>query len=404
MKQMRTLIAVLALLVTTIPVVAAAQAVPMSSESTSQIVHWIAGQVADARQPYCYRETYGRGAGKPLSTCNKAGEEKSGLLCYPDCRAEYGGAGPVCWEHCPSEYTDTGALCTRPAATEHLTHVVATCEPHFHNTGVSCYKSSIPLKTRSLDTASCPPDMYRKGAFCYSECRPGFTNTGLTCYRGPDTIAKKSYGRGAGSPMQCKAGEDEDAALCYPPCRTGLHGVGPVCWENCPSGRKDCGLGCALSTKECVKNTASMVIAPVMLAWDIATFGTTSELSGLYKDVVDTLTLAMKAKSVVNAQDKVQATVNLWVDETSKDFDKLTRGGMSAELAAYLRDPAQLAWIKRQYALDHLHLMLTKDLEETALNGISAVSGFDPTGITGVIAAFSKPVCRANEPFPAGVH
>ncbi len=403
MKQMRALFSVVIFLVTTIPAVAAEQAPPMSWESTHQIVNWIAGQVADSRQPYCYRESYGRGVGRPLSTC-PASEDKSGLLCYPKCEAGYGGAGPVCWEDCPRGYKDTGALCTRPAASEHITVVAASCEEHFHNTGVSCYKSKFPMKTRSLDTASCPSGLHRKGAFCYSECRSGFTNTGTTCYQGPDTIAKKTHGRGAGSPMQCKTGENEDAGLCYTPCRAGSHGVGPVCWQSCPSGRKDCAAGCAISALECVQDTASMVIAPVMLAWNIATMGSTSELTGVYKDVVTVLNAGMQAKSQYNAQNQLDKTVNLWVDDAKANFANLTTPAITQELEAHLHDPAQLAWIKRQYALNHLHLMLTKDVEATVLNGLSAVSGFDPIGVTGVISAFAKPMCRASDPFPAGVH
>ena len=82
----------------------------------------------------------------------------------------------------------------------------------------------------------------------------------------PRSIAKKSYGRGAGTPMTCAAGLVNDAALCYPACpntawyatlfrchRGGVpclrdtdgccamcvyrDGVGPVCWENCPAAQ-----------------------------------------------------------------------------------------------------------------------------------------------------------------------
>lgn len=43
-------------------------------------------------------------------------------------------------------------------------------------------------------------------------------------------VAKKSYGRGAGTPLHCGANEDYDAGLCYPKCPGGTTGVGPVCW------------------------------------------------------------------------------------------------------------------------------------------------------------------------------
>jgi len=37
------------------------------------------------------------------------------------------------------------------------------------------------------------------------------TDTGIACLR-------KSYGRGAGSPLGCASGLQLDGALCYPPC------------------------------------------------------------------------------------------------------------------------------------------------------------------------------------------
>ena len=44
----------------------------------------------------CWVKAYGRGVGKPISSC-PADKEKDGLLCYPLCRDGYNGVGPVCW-------------------------------------------------------------------------------------------------------------------------------------------------------------------------------------------------------------------------------------------------------------------------------------------------------------------
>jgi len=371
---------------------------PLSQSDTQLVINWIARQVADSRQDYCYRQSHGRGVGKPLSTCN-ANEEKNGLLCYPKCESGYAGAGPVCWEECPSGYTNTGAFCTRPAVTEHLTVDHPHCPEGFHNTGVSCYNPK-KLKSESLSHAECSPGLHKKGELCYSDCQPGFTNTGVSCYRGPDTIAKKSRGRGAGSPMKCSAGEQEDAGLCYSSCQANFHGVGPVCWQNCPGGRTDCGAGCATGKLACASDTASMIISPVALAWNIATFGSTSEVSETYKGVVSALKTAKTAMSVANAGYQVAKTVDMWAQDVSANFDKLTTPAVKRELEARFRVPAQLTWIKRQYALNHLHLMLTRDLVETDLNELKAVSGFDPSGVTGVIAAFAKPICSSADPFP----
>ena len=77
---------------------------------------------------------------------------------------------------------------------------------------------------------------YRVGPVCWQHCADGWVDEGALCRKSGsiETVAKKSYGRGAGSPMTCADGLVEDAALCYPPCADGYYGVGPVCWERCP--------------------------------------------------------------------------------------------------------------------------------------------------------------------------
>ena len=58
-------------------------------------------------------------------------------------------------------------------------------------------------------------------------------------------IAKNNYGRGAGIPMVCGPGEEQNGALCYPECKAGYNGVGPVCWQTCAAEFRDDGAFCA---------------------------------------------------------------------------------------------------------------------------------------------------------------
>lgn len=60
---------------------------------------------------FCLKDTYGRGAGTPL-TC-KSDEQRSGALCYPHCKEGYKGVGPVCWQKCPHDMKDTGVACQK---------------------------------------------------------------------------------------------------------------------------------------------------------------------------------------------------------------------------------------------------------------------------------------------------
>ena len=60
------------------------------------------------------KNTYGRGAGGPVTVC-PAGLERNGALCYPRCAAGFVGNGPVCFQRCPGGYKDDGALCRKDA-------------------------------------------------------------------------------------------------------------------------------------------------------------------------------------------------------------------------------------------------------------------------------------------------
>ena len=51
---------------------------PLSSADLKKVTSWIAHEVADSRQPYCYRDSYGRGVGKPM-ICAAGLAEGAGL-------------------------------------------------------------------------------------------------------------------------------------------------------------------------------------------------------------------------------------------------------------------------------------------------------------------------------------
>ncbi|GMI43038.1 hypothetical protein TrCOL_g2443 [Triparma columacea] len=140
---------------------------------------------SDDPQPggVCWKDSYGRGVGRPIHSC-PSDQEKNGALCYPLCKENYYGVGPVCWENCKDGWVDEGALCRKDGSIE--------------------------------------------------------------------TVAKKSYGRGAGYVLGCDDDEEEDAALCYDFCKEGFYGVGPVCWESCPEEEPvDGGAICCVDKQTC---------------------------------------------------------------------------------------------------------------------------------------------------------
>lgn len=131
---------------------------------------------------FCWRNTHGRGAGKPLSTnssdCGPGFEkDPNGLLCYPTCKPGYTGVGPVCWQTCPSSFSDNAADCGKPKS-------------YGRGAGYALW-----------DQGKCNKD----------------------------------------NPQGC----EQNGAMYYPKCKANFHAAGCcVCSPDCPSGMKDVGAMC----------------------------------------------------------------------------------------------------------------------------------------------------------------
>uniref|UniRef100_A0A914PKF4 Uncharacterized protein n=1 Tax=Panagrolaimus davidi TaxID=227884 RepID=A0A914PKF4_9BILA len=192
----------------------------------------------------CWRPTYGRGVGVPISICDDGLEEDAGL-CYTPCDNGYYGVGPVCWHSCPEGFTDYGVGCSKPASYVrgwgHITE--GGCEEDYPNGCEKCLLLWYP---------KCGTGYYGFGCnVCTAYCPEGTVDTGASC-------TKQTYGRGVGSPLICAKGLEYDAGLCYNPCEGNYNGVGPVCWDSCPEGKFGCGALCLDSEGECVEEMFSI--------------------------------------------------------------------------------------------------------------------------------------------------
>ena len=72
--------------------------------------------------------------------------------------------------------------------------------------------------------------------------------------------------------------------------------------------------------------------------------------------------------------------------------------------------PQALNWVETQYALVNLSQLMSpsgqsgqsgQNAQQTSSKALNAVSLADPTGITGVAAAFDNPKCKLDDPFPS---
>lgn len=187
----------------------------------------------------CWVRSYGRGVGTPISTCPD-GLEQDAALCYPPCQSGYYGVGPVCWQSCPSGFTDSGVSCTKPASYGRGAGYALWDESECSDDNPQgCEQSGLlyyPICATNFHAVGC--------CVCSPDCPDDMTDASVCC-------TKNTYGRGAGTPLVCAAGLEEDAALCYNPCDSGYTGNGPVCWGSCPSQFEACGSALCLPAGTC---------------------------------------------------------------------------------------------------------------------------------------------------------
>jgi len=92
-------------------------------------------------------------------------------------------------------------------------------------------------------------------------CDDGYNNDGCTCRRDPDTYAKDSYGRGAGTALICRPGTEQGGGLCYPPCGDGWNSDGATqCIQKCNGDfSHQCGRMCVTDGQACSSAVSSIV-------------------------------------------------------------------------------------------------------------------------------------------------
>ena len=400
---------------------------PLSDDDMNKVMNWIAVKTGAEKLPFCWKQSFGRGAGEPLSGKCANGLEQNGALCYPQCQSGYGGAGPVCWKQCPSGFTDIGAFCQKPAAYGRGAGYVIWDEAKCNReNSQGCEKNG------ALWYPKCQAGFYAVGCcVCSPVCPTGYTDTGTGC-------TKPSYGRGAGEPFACRPGTEKDGALCYSPCgKADFVGGGPVCWQKCPSQQSwDCGAACSTNQKECAFAVVSMVTAPIIAAVNIATLGSASAATSAAKatqvatsvskltKAVDTVKKAMttakvSVETIVGGADKLakiqkvgsvgwktfvaSTAVGKEIDKYSKEFadnfEDFTSGEISREINQRFGKEAAYQ-IKRQWGIRHLTMNLEANGFSTAKNVMTLIGIADPTGLVSVVNAFLHPVCKADTPFP----
>lgn len=372
---------------------------PLSPEEQKILVQWALKELNRANQPYCWRHSYGRGVGVPVSACPE-GQEKDAWLCYRTCedigKEGWKGVGPVCWQSCPAGFRDDGAYCFKPKAYGRgvgfpwkfgdkafsLKNAKKRCEKK-HGAG-QCEKSG------AIYYPKCKPGFRAIGCcVCSPRCPSGMTDIGISCQ-------KKSKGRGVGKPMICKKGQAYDAGLCYTPCKDHYHGVGPVCWQDCPSTQPvNCGAGCAKHKNQCAEQTVQQVLAPLEVAANVAMAVTTGGTGNAAVSAAKA-----SAKTAVKTAEKTaaKAVVKNSVKTVAREMVPGIRAKLGKKLLRkYSEDIAeQIYWNVAEY--------LAEATVADDFNTRDLLLAFDPTGIADVTQAYSKPKCSFDEDPPVFGH
>jgi hypothetical protein len=369
----------------------------LTAEEKATLLHWSLKELGKANQPYCWRHSYGRGVGVPVSACPK-GQDKDAGLCYPTCEdigmQDAKGVGPVCWQTCPSGFRDDGAYCFKPTESYgrgvgfpwkigdrafDLSNAKKRCEKKHGED--QCEKSG------AIYYPKCKPGYRAIGCcVCSPRCPPGMTDIGISCQ-------KQSKGRGVGKPMKCKEGEAYDAGLCYKPCKDNYHGVGPVCWQDCPSTQPvNCGAGCATHGNQCADKTIKQVLAPLDVALNVATAVTTG----------GTANVAVKTAKV-SAKTAAKTTSKATAKETIKKSTKMIAHEMLPDIHAKLAKKLLKEYSKE--IVDEVCLNVAESLAEAALAHDSPdtkdlLLALDPTGIAAMTDVFTNPKCGFDEDPP----
>ena len=186
--------------------------------------------------------TLPRGAGSAIDSCDSYGNDfpdRSGSLCYPECRDGFSGNGPLCLSNCPSGFRNDPLHCGKPSSYGRG----AGRAPGIGCSGCSGCSWGGCSGCSSCNLNPCRQSEERNGGLCYPRCRAGFHAFGC-CVCSPDcpegmadigvSCQKESYGRGVGRPLRCSAGEDFSDGLCYRQCGLDSYGVGPLCYRSCP--------------------------------------------------------------------------------------------------------------------------------------------------------------------------
>ncbi|EJK44367.1 hypothetical protein THAOC_37096, partial [Thalassiosira oceanica] len=427
------------------------------TKDVGRIMDWIKSEMTLATLPFCWKQSYGRGVGlipgRPADCPSNYIQD--GATCRLPPHDIY---SPSKLASCPSGYVNTGLTCHRDYHSywKKTFFCSGGCKSGYVDIGCICHKDAHTMDHNSM---VCPPG-YFKGvaARCYKSCQNGYMNTGEYCHRtmvvkgmeamscdeGEERIAARCFPK---TNNGCYSGQQWDAGLCYDKCSSGYSSGGPVCWQRCDTSQTDCGMGCAESAEECGSVIADQVIAPLVLAANIASLGLggpgTTALAKVGKThkAITKLNNVLKSSTLKNSIDAFEAidgvqdvlkvykrlkparvglsvidtadSINTYAQEGktiydaandfstsfSSEFAELTNQEIADEIDNRF-EPDTAAFLKKQWAFVEYSEMAEVEGWDFASKIATVADLVDPTGVIALVSAYAKPKCRDVIEFP----
>jgi hypothetical protein len=409
---------------------------------------------------HCHRDAHSLGLGSMTCPAGYSKGEPFVGRCYKRCEGDSTRVGENCHTTlnvkglesmtCPAGYSKGEPFAGR---------CYKTCEGGRTRIGENCHRL---MDVKGLESMTCAAGYFKGEPFagrCYEKCEGGRTRIGenchrtmvvkgvesMTCKEDEEKIVARCFKDGG-----CKSNEEWRDGLCYPKCNSGFNGIGPLCWQYCDSSQFECAAACASNEEECATTTVDQVIAPLVIAANIATLGlggtgmaasskvakTHGRIKKLAKildsdklkkladgieaidGVQDALKVYKKTKpartgiNLINAADTVNTfagmngdaeqiyeAVTEYTTAYAEEFIALTSQEISDQLDRSY-EPLTSTFLKNEWAMIQFTELAEANNWDIASNALIALDLVDPTGVVGAVAAYAKPICKATKNFP----
>lgn len=323
-----------------------------------------------AAEDFCWKDSYGRGAGKIPKSCRST-EDKIGALCYQKCGPGMKRFGFDCHSVCPAGFKSAGLFCHKE---------------------VKRYNRGAGTGRKHCEKRHGGGNCEHRGGLWYQKCRAGYVHSGVFCLPERPNCAAIGMKKGLagrlgcakhikiGKPRtgQCASNEEKNAGLCYKNCRAGFKGAGPVCWMRKPSGWVNCGMGAAKNKKTCGGIIFDQVTSVGSVALEVATLGTSAAVT----DAAETPEKAEKLAQLRKQYADMKAAWN-----TIKENEKV-KDGMEAADKLYEGEENVRTLVGADQ--DAQEAVTPEDMARVAAAIASIV---DPTGVSGIAASYTYPKC-----------